>query len=87
MTIIREIIPTDLEEVARVGNRYSAETLLGELTDEQMAMLISGCLSGGVGLIAEKDRKVVGLIAGKFIEGFSMGKFLASIETRSALIA
>lgn len=79
MIIIREAIIEDEKEVSRVGNRYSNETLLGNLTPEQMKAIIKTCMKDGIALIAEKDGKVVGLLGGQYVNGFGFGKFFEEV--------
>lgn len=77
--IIRDIRNEDLDDVKRVGQRYSNETLLGLLTAEQLDMIAESCMRDGVVLVCEHDKRVVGVIAGKFIDGLSMGRICEEV--------
>ena len=78
--MIRFATEKDREALAKIGQQYSDETLLGKLTNEQMTGLIDVCLLSGIVLIAEREGEVVGIIAGRFIDGFSsMGLFFEEV--------
>lgn len=72
--IIRGYTDTDLEDVKRVGNRYAKETILGQLTSDQFDGLVKVCMDSGVALVAEKENRVVGLIAARFLSDTPLGK-------------
>lgn len=64
----------------RIGSMYAAETILGSLSTEQMRVLINICLTNGVVLLAEREGKVVGIIAGRIVEECAaMGKFFEEV--------
>lgn len=78
--MIRFATQDDKAEIMRIGSQYAAETILGSLTVEQMTGLISLCLGSGIVLLAERDNKIVGIIAGRFVEECpAMGKFFEEI--------
>jgi len=77
--MIRFATEEDRAEIERISDKYARETLLGEMTDEQMAGLIDLCMGDGIVLLAERDSRIVGIIAGRFVEGFSLGKFFEEI--------
>ena len=53
---------------------------MGEMTAEQLYALATLALNNGIVLIAERDDKVVGIIAGRIIDGAPMGKFFEEIR-------
>ena len=68
------------DEIMRIGSMYAKETVLGSLTTEQMMGLVNICINSGVVLLAEREGKVVGIIAGRFVDGTeSMGMFFEEI--------
>lgn len=75
MTIIRKSIYEDMAEVSRISYKYASETLMGNLSEGHLAAMIAGCTEKGFVLIAEREDRVVGILAGVFVEGFDMGKF------------
>ena len=77
--MIRFATEKDRVALEKIGQRYSNETILGKLTHEQMTGLIDICLLSGVVLLAERNGEVVGIIAGRFIDGFSMGLFFEEV--------
>lgn len=78
--MIRFATEKDREALAKISQKYSSETILGDLTNDQMTSLIDICLQSGIVLLAERDDKVVGIIAGRFIDSFnSMGLFFEEI--------
>ena len=77
--MIRFATEKDRENIQRISNMYSKDLLMGTLTDEQMTGIIDICLSTGVILLAEREGKVVGILAGRFVEGFNMGKFFEEV--------
>ena len=77
--IIREIVETDFKEVMRIGQRYSEETLIGTMTDEQLMCITRQCSDNGIAIVAEDDNKLIGVIAGQFIHGMSMGTFVEEV--------
>lgn len=78
--MIRYATMKDADEIMRIGNMYASETVLGALTVEQMQGLIGICINSGAVLLAEREGKVVGIIAGRFVEGSeSMGTFFEEI--------
>lgn len=78
--VIRFANMEDRDELLRIGAKYAKETILGALTDEQMMALVDLCLKCGVVLIAEREGKVVGIIAGRFVEEVpAMGKFFEEV--------
>lgn len=79
MIAIRAINDNDLDAVKSVGQRYSQETMLGTLSPEQLEAITASCVKDGIVLVADVEKHVVGVIAGKFVEGFSMGKFCEEV--------
>jgi len=77
--MIRFATEKDRAALEKIGQRYSEETILGKLTNDQMTGIIDVCLLSGVVLLAERDNEVVGIIAGRFIDGFSMGLFFEEV--------
>lgn len=70
----------DSDEIMRIGSMYAAETVLGALTKKQMQGLIEICINAGAVLLAEREGKVVGIIAGRFVQGSEdMGIFFEEI--------
>ena len=79
--MIRMATDKDNEALARIGNRYAQETLMGELTSPQLQDIISVCMNMGIVLVAEKEGVVVGLIGGRFVSGdqMTMGMFFEEV--------
>jgi len=77
--MIRVASEKDNEKIAQIGQKYAEGTLLGHLTAEQMQRIIDNCQANGIVLIAEKDEKLIGILAGHFIEGFGLGKFFEEV--------
>jgi len=78
--IIREIRESDFKDVMRIGQRYSKETLIGTMTEEQLLAVTRRCTGNGIAILAESDdHGIIGVIAGQFIEGMLMGKFCEEI--------
>ena len=72
--VIREMVPADFDEVARIGRKFANEIVIGKLSDEQVFAVINACFKTGLVLIAEKEEKIVGIIAGHCIDYMSIGK-------------
>ena len=79
MINIREITNSDYNDVKRVGLRYAKETLVGELTEEQLFVILSNCVSRGIVYVAEVDSRVVGVIAGRLIDELSVGRICEEV--------
>jgi GNAT superfamily N-acetyltransferase len=63
----------------RIGQQYSQETLLGTLSLPQLEQLTAVCMDKGIVIVAEIDNRVIGIIAGHVVEGFTMGKFCEEV--------
>lgn len=69
----------DLEEARRISRRYSTQTIVGDLGQEQFDVLAKACIVNGIALIGKEDGQMVGLIAGQFIDCLKSGRVLEEV--------